>query len=79
MTRERFKRNLVQALEHKDQYVSDRDMEKFLDLNYDEDGNWDWDYDIYTNFASEMCRTGNFWKAVKQFDLHYVGEEEEDD
>lgn len=72
MTREKFKRNLVQALDHHDQYVSDEDIEKFLDLNYDEDGDWDWDYEDFDYFAIEVCENfGHFWETVRSYDLNY--------
>lgn len=70
MTRKQFKKNLIQALENKDQDVSNEDIEKFLDLNFDED-NYEWDYDDFTSFAGELCSNyGNFWETVRDFDLH---------
>ena len=70
MTREQFKKNLIQAIEYKDQDVSDSDIEKFLDLNFDED-NYEWDYNDFTSFASKLCSNfGNFWETARNFDLH---------
>ena len=77
MTRERFKENLIQAIEYKGQYVSEEDIEKFLDLNYDGSGDFDWNYSLFTMFALEVA-ADSFWEAAKQFNLHYVGEEEDD-
>jgi len=72
MSRSKFKNNLVQAIEAKDHAVSDEDMEKFLDLNYDEDSSiTDWDYDDFSMFASDLCANwGNFWETVAGFGLH---------
>ena len=78
MSRNKFKRNLGQALDRRDQYVSDEDLEKFLDLNYDEDGDWDWDLDDFMDFADEVCNEG-FWETVAEYDLHYPGEDENDE
>lgn len=81
MSKSKFAQNLVQALERKDQSITDEELEEFLRLNYDEDGDWDWDYDTFSQFASDVCQEG-FWGAVAGWDLHYPGEydeEEEDD
>lgn len=79
MTREKFKRNLIQALDRHDQYVSDEDIETFLDLNYDEDGDWDWDIDDFMDFAIEVCANfGSFWETVECYDLHSPREYEEE-
>ena len=73
MTREKFKRNLIQALDHTDQFVDNETLEKFLDLNYDEDGDWDWNIDDFMGFAEELCANfGDFWKTVKSYDLNYL-------
>ena len=71
MTRNKFKTNLSQALDNRDVYVSDEDLEKFLDLNYDEDGDWDWDFAEFDQFACDVCANfGDFWETVEEYDLH---------
>jgi len=80
MTREVFKRNLVQALDHRDMFVDNKTLEEFLDLNYDEDGDWDWDYDNFTQFASDLCANfGDFWQTVEEYDLHTPAEYENEE
>lgn len=75
MTRTRFKQNLMQAVERKDCYVTQKDIDKFIELNYEEV--YDWDYDTFTDFAIELCANWcDFWKTVAEFDLKtpaYVG------
>jgi len=79
MTREKFKRNLIQALDRRDHYVDDKTLEEFLDLNYDEDGDWDWDIDDFMGFADELCANfGDFWKTVRSYDLNYPEKYKED-
>ena len=80
MTRKQFKRNLVQSIEARDLFVSDEDIEKFLNLNYDEDGDWNWDYDTFGQFTADMCANfGDFWETVADWDLHYPGEFNDED
>lgn len=76
MSRKKFKNNLVQAIESKDYYVDDETIEKFLDLNYDEDSSiTEWEYEDFNNFAHELCHAwGNFWEAVREFDLNVPAE-----
>ena len=79
MTRNKFKENLVEALDSKDMFVKNEDIETFLDLNYDEDGDWDWAYRGLSDFASEVCANfGDFWETVEEYDLHLPEEYEED-
>lgn len=70
---DKFKRNLLQALEHKDMQVSDKDINKFLSLNSEEDFD-DWNYATFSLFASDVCQEG-FWDAVRLWDLHYPNED----
>ena len=73
MTREQFKKNLIQALEYKDQEVNNEDIEKFLDLNFDEDSSIsDWNFGDFSEFVSDLCNnSGDFWSTVGSYDLHY--------
>ena len=75
MTRSKFKANLAQALDCKDQYVGDETLEKFLDLNFDEDSSLaDWDFQDFYWFATDVCQDG-FWGTCREWDLHYPGED----
>lgn len=69
-TRESFKADLVYALECRDQYVSNEEIEKFLDLNFDEDSSIaSWGYREMNEFVCEVCNEG-FWDAVRGCDLN---------
>lgn len=69
-TRDTFKDDLVYALECRDQYVSNEEIEKFLDLNFDEDSSiTSWGYREMDDFVLEVCNEG-FWGAVKGCDLN---------
>lgn len=80
ITRSKFKKELLAVIADADYYVKDEDIEKFLDLNYDEDSSLaQWNYSEFSSFKHELCHEwGNFWDAVKQFDLHYPEEIEEE-
>lgn len=74
MSRKQFKKNLVQSIRARGLEVSDEDIEKFLNLNYDEDGNWNWDYDTFGQFTADLANnSGNFWETVDEWDLNYPG------
>lgn len=79
MTRKMFKKNLLEAIEFHDGYEKDEDIEKFLDLNFDEDGYMEeWTFNDFNDFAMNVCEEG-LWKAAKSYDLHYEGEDDEED
>ena len=79
MTRNKFKQNLEEALIHHDCYVSDDELESFLDLNYDEDSSLsDWTFADFNSFAIDISCDG-LRDACHYLDLHYPGEDEEDE
>ena len=79
MTRREFKENLVEALDDKDQYVCDEDIEIFLDLNYDEDSSIaEWTYSDFKLFVSDVCAEQDFWEAARLNDFHTPAEDEEE-
>lgn len=56
LDREEFKENLIEACADKDQYISVDDLERFLDLNYDEDSSLaEWNYRDFADFATELA------------------------
>ena len=79
MTKEKFIRNLHQALEHHDVDMPRKLLEQFADLNF-EDGNdlADWEYDDFYYFGSEiaanyfygMTDEQIFWQVAREFDLN---------
>ena len=76
-TRKEFKINLVEAIEFHDGYISDEDVEKLLDLNYDEDSSiTDWTFSSFNTFALDYVLEGISY-ACRYSDLKW--EEEEDD
>lgn len=79
MTRKLFKKNLIEAIEFHDGYEKDEDIEKFLDLNFDEDGYMEeWTFADFNDFAMDICEEG-LWQAAKLCDLHYEGEDDDED
>ena len=79
MTVRDFYLNLWDACEYFEADVSTKDMHDFLVLNFDEDSSLsEWTWSDFTYFAKEAAVEG-FWRAVRNADLHYPGEDEEDD
>lgn len=74
MTREKFKQNLIEALTDEYEFwgeETENKIEKLLDLNYDEDGDWDWTYADFKGFAVTLANNyENFWFTAEQFGLH---------
>lgn len=79
MTREQFKTNLEQAIEFHDGYISNEDLEHFLDLNYDEDSSiTDWTYSDFNAFAIDY-NTEGMRRACHLSDLQWDDEEEDEE
>lgn len=73
-SREEFKQNILEAFDAKDVCSKDSDLNKFLDLNYDEDSSMrKWTYADFTLFALDVAENG-FWKACKLNDFHTPNE-----
>lgn len=67
--REKFKRNLIEAVENHDGYCDNDEVNKFLDLNYDEDSSLNnWTYGDFDYFARSIAAYG-FWQAAEDFDF----------
>lgn len=78
MTRNKFKRNLVEALIHHDCDISNEELERFLDLNFDEDSSLsDWTFADFNSFVIDTSCDG-LRNACHYYDLkHWEDEEDE--
>lgn len=78
MNREQFIQNLVEAFEFHDVDLSDEEVDKFLDLNYDEDNSLNyWTFADFNSFAIDVATEG-LRRACKLNDLYYDSADEED-
>lgn len=75
MTREKFKENLIDALEYRDQWVDDETLEEFIKLNYENVK--DWNHSDFRTFVSDICAE-DFNEACHLNDLKRPFAEEED-
>lgn len=78
MTRKQFTQNLVEAFEFHDVDLPDEEVDKFLDLNYNEDSllNY-WTFADFNSFAIDVATEG-LRRACKLNDLYYDSADEED-
>lgn len=78
MTRSQFRKNLVEALIHHDCDLPNKEVEEFLDLNYDEDSSLnDWTFADFNSFAIDVSCDG-LRSACHYVDLkHWEDEEDE--
>ena len=73
--REKFKRNLIEAIENHDGSCDNDEVDKFMNLNYDEDSSLNnWTYGDFDYFARSIAAYG-FWKAAEDFDFVIPTEE----
>ena len=78
MTREQFTQNLEEALEFHDVDLLDEEVDKFLDLNYNEDSSLNyWTFADFNSFAIDVVTEG-LRRACKLNDLYYDSADEED-
>lgn len=78
MTREQFTQNLVEAFEFHDVDLPDEEVDKFLDLNYNEDSSLNyWTFANFNSFAIDVATEG-LRRACKLNDLYYDSADEED-
>ena len=78
MTRKQFKQNLVEAFEFHDVDLPDEEVDKFLDLNYNEDSSLNyWTFADFNSFAIDVATEG-LRRACKLNDLYYDSADEED-
>ena len=79
MTKNVFKQNLNEALEDKGGFVTDSEIDEFLDLNFDEDSSLaEWTYRDFADFAGCIATNDNdIWEACRTcYDLHFPDEDE---
>lgn len=78
MTRKQFTQNLVEAFEFHDVDLPDEEVDKFLDLNYNEDSSLNyWTFADFNSFAIDVATEG-LRRACKLNDLYYDPADEED-
>lgn len=78
MTRKQFTQNLVEAFEFHDVDLPDEEVDKFLDLNYNEDSSLNyWTFADFNSFAIDVATEG-LRRACKLNDLYYESDDEED-
>ena len=79
MTRKQFKQCLVEAIEFHDGCILNREVEKLLYLNYDEDSSIvDWTFANFNTFALDYVTEGISY-ACRYSDLKWEDEDDEDD
>ena len=78
MTRKQFTQNLEEAFEFHDVDLPDEEVDKFLDLNYNEDSSLTyWTFADFNSFAIDVATEG-LRRACKLNDLYYDSADEED-
>ena len=78
MTRKQFTQNLEEAFEFHDVDLLDEEVDKFLDLNYNEDSSLNyWTFADFNSFAIDVATEG-LRRACKLNDLYYDSADEED-
>ena len=78
MTREQFTQNLEEAFEFHDVDLPDEEVDKFLDLNQNEDSSLNyWTFADFNSFAIDVATEG-LRRACKLNDLYYDSADEED-
>lgn len=79
MTRKQFKQNLVEAIEFHDGCILNREVEKLLYLNYDEDSSIvDWTFSDFNTFAIDYVTEGIRY-ACRYSDLKWEDEDDGED
>ena len=78
MTRKQFTQNLEEAFEFHDVDLPDEEVDKFLNLNYNEDSSLNyWTFADFNSFAIDVAAEG-LRRACKLNDLYYDSADEED-
>ena len=78
MTRKQFTQNLEEAFEFHDVDLPDEEVDKFLDLNYNEDSSLNyWTFADFNSFAIDVATEG-LRRACRLNDLYHESDDEED-
>ena len=78
MTRKQFTQNLEEAFEFHDVDLPDEEVDKFLDLHYNEDSSLNyWTFADFNSFAIDVATEG-LRRACKLNELYYDSADEED-
>ena len=79
MTRKQFKQSLIEALSHHDCDLPNKEVERFLDLNFKEDSSLlDWTFADFNSFAIDVSCDG-LRDACHYIDLRHWNDEEENE
>ena len=79
MTRKQFKQNLVEAFEFHDVDLSNEEVDKLVNYNFDESGETaGWTFANFSMFALDVATEG-LRRACKFSDLHYESDDEDEE
>lgn len=79
MTKKQFKQNLIQALEYNDTDLSNEEIDKIIEDNFDESEELaNWTFANFNTFALDVATEG-LRRACKFSDLYYESDEEDDE
>jgi hypothetical protein len=79
MTKKQFKQNLIQALEYNDTDLSNEEIDKIIEDNFDESEELaNWTFANFNTFALDVATEG-LRRACKFSDLHYESDDEEEE
>lgn len=79
MTRLQFKQNLEEALEFHDAELTEEEIDKLVNYNFDESGETaGWTFANFNSFALDVATEG-LRRACKFSDLYYDSDDEDDE
>jgi hypothetical protein len=79
MTKKQFKQNLIQALEYNDTDLSNEEIDKIIEDNFDESEELaNWTFANFNTFALDVATEG-LRRACKFSDLYYESDKEDDE
>jgi hypothetical protein len=79
MTKKQFKQNLIQALEYNDTDLSNEEIDKIIEDNFDESEELaNWTFANFNTFALDVATEG-LRRACKFSDLYYESDEDDDE
>ena len=79
MTKKQFKQNLIQALEYNDTDLSNEEIDKIIEDNFDESEELaSWTFANFNTFALDVATEG-LRRACKFSDLYYESDDEDEE